>query len=227
MARGGDQTAGKPRYPLAALIEATGRSEAELARMVGLSGSSLVAARERGLIESAAERYAVRAGLHPFNVWPEMADAAVADAAVACRGCGEPFVPVRRSHVFCDPACGRRFHAEVRRARSRDHYWRNRERILAQQAAYREECREQLRDARRAYLARKGEEARARARERYATDPEYRERRKAASRRYKAEAREALRRKNAAYYRATRDRQLAAKRERAEARRRELMGEAA
>lgn len=60
------------RYDLASLLEATGLSEAALGRLVGLSGSTLKNARERGLTMEAADRYAVRAGLHPFEVWVSM-----------------------------------------------------------------------------------------------------------------------------------------------------------
>lgn len=58
------------RYPLAALVAASGLTERDLSRVVAMSGSALKAARERGLSSDAADRYAVRAGLHPGEVWP-------------------------------------------------------------------------------------------------------------------------------------------------------------
>jgi hypothetical protein len=67
------------RYPLEALVEASGLTEAALGRAVGLSGSTLVKARRDGLVLDAAERYAHRAQLHVFEVWPEIVEHLEAD----------------------------------------------------------------------------------------------------------------------------------------------------
>jgi len=94
------------RYPFAALMDATGLTEAALGRRVGLSGTSLVKARELGLVEQAADRCAVRCGLVPWVVWPDW----FADFEVECadRSCEATFVPTRQNHIYCTQKCARR-----------------------------------------------------------------------------------------------------------------------
>ena len=106
------------RYGLAELVEASGMSEAEFGRRVGLSGSSLTKARRDGLIESAADRYACRAGLVPWLVWSDWLE----DAFVECagRGCTERFVQYRRTQLYCSRLCGNR-------ERTREHLAKKRE----------------------------------------------------------------------------------------------------
>lgn len=72
------------RYPLQALVAASGLTEAELGRRVGLSGSTLKHVREHGLAERSADRYAVRAGMVPSAVWPELLEQAIADVTREC-----------------------------------------------------------------------------------------------------------------------------------------------
>lgn len=102
------------RYPLAALVEASGMSEAELGRRVGLSGSSLTKARRDGLIESAADRYACRAGLVPWLVWSDWLE----DAFVECAAedCCERFVPRDKANIWCSRRCYQR--VKMRRYRA-------------------------------------------------------------------------------------------------------------
>lgn len=59
------------RFPLAALVNASGMSESALARRLRWSGTTLKAARETGLSEPQADRAAVRLNLHPFEVWDD------------------------------------------------------------------------------------------------------------------------------------------------------------
>lgn len=135
------------RYPLAALVEASRVSESALARMVGLSGSTLKRAREMGLTESAADRYALRAGLHPHLIWPEMAAHQLADLPVcASTDCDETFVPrdAKSQQVYCSARCRNR--EKIRRYRAtpkgaakarryrRTYYWSD-PRIRAAEAA--------------------------------------------------------------------------------------------
>jgi hypothetical protein len=99
------------RYPLEALVEASGLTEAALGRAVGLSGSTLGKARRHGLREDAADRYAVRAGLHPLEVWTDFGQ-------VPCAECDGLFAPTRKGHRFCSRLCADRL-------RSRERYRRN------------------------------------------------------------------------------------------------------
>ena len=114
------------RYSLQALLDATGLGEHALGQQVGLSGSSIKKARELGLIETAADKYACRAGLTPWLVWPEWLE----DAEVACAECEARFVPSRTGHLCCGRACQQRrnqrtrYHAnpEAQRDRARRYY---------------------------------------------------------------------------------------------------------
>lgn len=91
------------RYPLGALVAVSGLTEAALARKVGLSGTTLKAARHRGLTEEAADRYATRAGFHPVAVWPN-------HGHVKCEldACPAMFLPTRDGHRFHTQLCARK-----------------------------------------------------------------------------------------------------------------------
>lgn len=150
------------RYPLAALVAASGLTEAQLARRVGLSGSTLKMARERGLVERSADRYAVRAGLHPFEVWPEMADEHLADLERV-----EAERLERRRQIARESA-RRRYHEdpEVRAKRiEAAAAWRaTNSRALQFQPSRQPEAR---REQSRTYYQRHAERLRAEARERH------------------------------------------------------------
>lgn len=137
------------RYPLDALVDALGLSEAGVARLVGLSGSTLKRARENGFVEEAADRYAVRAGLLPWLVWSDWLD----DLEVECaeRSCTNRFVPSRGSHRFCSKRCKQRVAKRnyVRRRYQSDAEFRDREKRRTQ--AYREEARPAIRAKNRRY----------------------------------------------------------------------------
>lgn len=151
-----------PRYPLADLVAATGLTEAALARDIGLSGTTLKNARENGFSASSADRYAVRAGLHPFEVWPEMvgyeterviiSDRAKKAAAqrrwrtknkdyvrnknyVYYQDCSAAIRAQRRASYWAD--------AEAARAERRARYERNRQAEIERQRAYRARLRAQ------------------------------------------------------------------------------------
>lgn len=89
------------RYPLQALLDATGFSMAELRRRCPMNGSVYRNAVTRGLLPDQADRWAVACGLHPFEVWPEMADHALS----VCPECQGRFAPTRTNHVWCTSAC--------------------------------------------------------------------------------------------------------------------------
>lgn len=68
------------RYPFSDLARAMHLTEPAAARELGLSGSTEQQYRRDGLSEKVADRLAVRAGLHPMNVWPAwLEDAARAE----------------------------------------------------------------------------------------------------------------------------------------------------
>jgi lambda repressor-like predicted transcriptional regulator len=173
------------RYPLEALTDASGLSEAALVRQVGMSGSTLKRVRVEGLSEAQADRYACRLGLVPWMVWPNW----LADAQVPCKECGELFVPKRKGHVYCTIKCCRRVHdrEHKRKRRLRDPEWAERDRersrryresaakaIRVKDAARRERNREAERERAKAYYAANAERVKARVRA-------YRERQKDAA----------------------------------------------
>ncbi len=166
------------RYPFASLLEAVPWSEFELSRRIGLTGTSLRRAREHGFSESAADRYACRAGFVPWHIWPEWLDDIIADESIPCEECGTSFVPSRKGHGFCTRNCRARKRKRERYASDPEFA----ERTKAYQQAYYEECgdyvrsrvrlwREEnpdrVRSGRRAYYETHGEQERAKNRERY------------------------------------------------------------
>jgi hypothetical protein len=57
-----------------------------------------------GLSADQADRWAVRCGLHPAEVWPEIVD----EAKRPCAECSTPFFPHDKRHRFCTPLCSTR-----------------------------------------------------------------------------------------------------------------------
>lgn len=110
---------GAHRYPLAAFAKAVGLSKSQAMKQFGLPWRS----RNDGLGDGQAERVATRAGLHPFEIWPELADDRIAALEVECEadGCDERFMPsITRGpnqRRFCSRRCGQRM-ARRRRRRS-------------------------------------------------------------------------------------------------------------
>ena len=154
------------RYSLEALVTASGLTPAALGRKVGLSGSTLQNARARGFSLDAADRYAVRAGLHPLEVWDDF-------GLVPCPVCEGLFAPTRKGHVYCSPRCRQRVAARKRwedpayRAKRAEYmagYRREAARVLAAQKrawreANRERAREQTRESMRRFRAARRENA--------------------------------------------------------------------
>lgn len=58
------------RYSLTDLADAAGLTRRQLRTELGLSNVTLVDLEERGLSDEQADRYAVRLGLFPWQVWP-------------------------------------------------------------------------------------------------------------------------------------------------------------
>lgn len=71
MKRYGDHLT-ETRYPWASLAEAMGLSESAACQVLGVTGKTEQDYRRRGVTELVAERLAIKAGLHPFVVWPAL-----------------------------------------------------------------------------------------------------------------------------------------------------------
>lgn len=145
------------RYPFADLAAAMSQSEHQAAVRLGLSGSTEQEYRRRGMTERVADRLAVKAGLHPFEVWPEMLAQFMSDLAQFDDDTKNKKDERRR-------ASWRRYAAKRRQERP--------EEMRARDAAYYAECAEYVKArARRRYQA-DVERQRAARRERYARNRE-------------------------------------------------------
>lgn len=147
---------GDHRYPLAPLAAAMRLTEPAALAALGVSGTQQRERRTLGLTRLVADNMAVKAGMHPYEVWPEMADhdiAAAESTLPGCKECSTTFVSVHPLQTFCTPRCRKRWWARETQRR-----WRatpegaelNRQRrraYYAENAAY-ERARE-----RRAYRA--------------------------------------------------------------------------
>lgn len=95
------------------------------------------------------DRMATAAGAHVYELWPELAAAAVEEVTRECETCGELFVLTRKTKRFCDSRCLARSpgriqrqreasaryerkryqtdpeYREAKRARRREDYWEN------------------------------------------------------------------------------------------------------
>lgn len=150
------------RYPLEPLLRlAGGHSAMELA---GIASSEISRARTEGLTELRADRWALRCGLTPYEVWPEMVDAAIDEVMVECEApdCDVRFVPSPRAHGgkhrYCHQRCARRHWAAKARAAARagePEAVARRERELDRARRYHQETRDYaLAESRRRYRER-------------------------------------------------------------------------
>lgn len=70
------------RYPFDRLLRAMpDMTRHEQARILGMSGDTWKRAHDQGLTDDQCERYALRAKLHPFQVWPELIQDRLAEQA--------------------------------------------------------------------------------------------------------------------------------------------------
>lgn len=103
------------RYPLQPLLDAAGVTLNGLRQLVPMNGSTYRNAREHGLTEQQADRYACALGLVPWSVWPEW----LHDVWQECAhpDCSERFLPHPKGNHrrFCSHRCRRRYNE--RRAR--------------------------------------------------------------------------------------------------------------
>jgi hypothetical protein len=155
---------------------------------VGMSGSTQQDARCHGVTSRVAERLAIEAGLHPYNVWPDMADHDLIDTQIPCVECETPFTPTRKGHVYCTTKCRNRRHSRERMRRLYQTDPDHRARRLAGRRALYAECADYEKARQRRYYYSSGEADRRR--ERYWSDPEYRELRIRQSRERRAALRE-------------------------------------
>lgn len=105
------------RYPIEPLIALTGWTlHGEIRRLAPASGAELAKRRTDGVTEAIADRLAVAAGRHPWEIWPEMIDHAIGDLERPCDGCGVAMEAPDPRRRYCSKPC--RMKAAQRR-------WRN------------------------------------------------------------------------------------------------------
>lgn len=160
---------GVRRWPLQDLLDATRLTRGQLSTVVKAGGSTVLVAAEEGLTDWQAESWAERCGWHPWNVWPGMADEAVAAVERCCAAsdCSEWFVPGAPHHRFCSEACQAR---ERRRSKKPE-----------KRVCEADDCCVvfALHDVRKRFCS-----AACRQRHRMSTDPAARRRKNASDRRY-------------------------------------------
>lgn len=113
------QRDGDPRYSILPLIELLACSDSQVTRRLRMSGASLNRYRAEGVSEQQAEALALRAGFHPFNVWPELTAARCESMERECAApdCDVRFVRAFQSRrIWCHPRCKWRTDARKRRA---------------------------------------------------------------------------------------------------------------
>jgi endogenous inhibitor of DNA gyrase (YacG/DUF329 family) len=135
------------RYPLDALLSAMGMTLSAAQPILGLNGPDWRRYSDEGMTREVADRKAVKAGLHPYEVWPEMADHDLEDVSRPCADCGKSFIVNRDWQRFCSTECRQRLH---KRNWARNKYRTDpeyRRRRIEQAARYEAEVRS-LRDAR-------------------------------------------------------------------------------
>jgi hypothetical protein len=152
-------------YPVQPLLQMMGCTLSEAQKTLGIGGDQYRRFQEEGLRREVAERKALKAGFHPYEVWPELADD---DYDTTYRAKerryqrnwyrnASPEVKARllesarrykRSSARAISLYNRRYREQNKEriaARQREHYLANRERILARQREYDRRKREERR----------------------------------------------------------------------------------
>lgn len=94
------------RYPLAPLMQVSGIATMKSLRAIfPMNGTEYRRVIDDGLSEPQADRWAVKLGLHPAEVWPQWGH-----QACAAEDCGGWFLPPARApHTrYCSPRCKNR-----------------------------------------------------------------------------------------------------------------------
>lgn len=105
-------------YEVAPLAARMGMTEHAACITLGISGSTEQQYRGAGMSREVAERRALKAGFHPYEVWPSMLDDDIADQEQVCAApdCPVRFVPPptglgqKRRH-YCCRTCQQRTNA--------------------------------------------------------------------------------------------------------------------
>ena len=109
------------RYPMEPLLEATGWTLSQAAQQLGIGGPEYRRYADEGMSREVAERKALKAGFHPYEVWPNMADDDADDVTVKCAAedCPVMFIPPatgpgQKRRLYHDRNCQTRWNAKLR-----------------------------------------------------------------------------------------------------------------
>lgn len=133
------------RYPIEPALAVARMSVKALSLHAGLSSSTLQKSKARGgLTEYVADRVAVSLGLHPYELWPEMAEHHAADELARRRKAKAASMrrwrrkPTVRAREKAAKATYYQETADYHRRRARQRYWADpeaaRERVRQQRA---------------------------------------------------------------------------------------------
>lgn len=99
------------RYPLPDSL-VSGLKDQEIADLMGVVRRTVCRWRDHGMNQDAAERLAEVFGEHPFVLWPELRDRAIAAVSLICAAgdCDGTFVrqSSQSRQLFCSNTCARR-----------------------------------------------------------------------------------------------------------------------
>lgn len=138
------------RYPIADLFALMPGSDNDCRRQLAISGAAYGNMVQHGLTFDQAERYAERAGLNIYVVWPAAVDELIERESKVCAApaCDERFVPTHPRRIYCSQRCQqnvakaawkrRRYQSDPEfrerlKAESVARYWRDRDYIRRQQ----------------------------------------------------------------------------------------------
>lgn len=133
------------RYPLQPLLDMAGLNASHSVKALGLGGPEYRKYRSEGMAREVAERKALRVGLHPYEVWPDMVEHDLPSLECEADDCTERFdIP-----PFGRGGKGKRFCSETCRSRMKNRRRRQDDAVRAQDRARQRAYDAYLRERRR------------------------------------------------------------------------------
>lgn len=153
------------RWPLEPFYAVTGWTLSQVCDEARCGGGERRRRRDEGVTERIADRIACAAGFHPWLIWPDMGDVAIADAGRVCADerCGAVFTPVGHQR-YCTPLCRSRAHERAKYQNDPAHAEARR---VKRRVDYKDGLAYERQQGRRYYEA-NAEKLRAQRRDRYA-----------------------------------------------------------
>lgn len=135
------------RYPLQPLAALLGMDLGPLGKRLGVSGRTWQEYRDQGVSEKVADRMAVKCGLDPYCVWPEMLDDAIAATEAEQRAKRKAYLRAyylkNRTELLEKQRLRDLADAEVKRKAAKRWYHANKARKRATQRVYEQRQRDE------------------------------------------------------------------------------------